>query len=305
MKKARSLILSVVFLLSLLGACQTPAPAPSPTPSHAPTPISTPLPHPYQVPLELKIAFSQSSYLPGEEVVMQLYLENVSNEALEIDGFPPMLEIRRPRSGTRIWRSLTDGQKRVLGPGESLTHDVIWDRRQPNGNFVDPGYYYVDVKDVRATQAGRAIVISGSAYARVLIQHPQGAIDRTLEIEQTQTVSGMVITLQRLDLSPTGAMVYGFARPSDWIPTTPVSPPAVTTPVPTPPLNMYPVPAEYSLDGGPMQDTGSAGFTWLQEGIGLIWDLIDPVPNGTEELTFVITRFGEWPGPWEFRIPLR
>lgn len=120
-----------------------------------------------------------------------------------------------------------------------------------------------------------------------------------------QTVSGVVITLKRVELSTTGAKVYALAQPPDWNPPAPTPSPAVPMPIPTPPHQMYPVPAQYSLDGGPMRDAGSAGFNWLQEGIGLTWDLIDPVPNGTEELTIFINQFGQWSGPWKFHIPLQ
>jgi hypothetical protein len=32
--------------------------------------------------------------------------------------------------------------------------------------------------------------------------------------------------------------------------------------------------------------------------------MLDPVPNGTRELTFTITELGNWEGPWEFYVPL-
>jgi len=31
---------------------------------------------------------------------------------------------------------------------------------------------------------------------------------------------------------------------------------------------------------------------------------LDPVPSDARELTFTITKFGDWQGPWEFHIPL-
>jgi len=34
------------------------------------------------------------------------------------------------------------------------------------------------------------------------------------------------------------------------------------------------------------------------------WDDNDPVPNDAKLLIFIITRFGDWEGPWVFKIPL-
>lgn len=49
--------------------------------------------------------------------------------------------------------------------------------------------------------------------------------------------------------------------------------------------------------------SGSAG-----DGITLNWAHpyvpLDPVPSDATELIFTIPRFGDWEGPWEFRIPL-
>ena len=35
-----------------------------------------------------------------------------------------------------------------------------------------------------------------------------------------------------------------------------------------------------------------------------VWMMSIPVPKGTKELTFIITRFGDVEGPWEFKIPV-
>lgn len=201
-----------------------------------------------------------------------------------------------------IWQSPAGSEKRVLSPGESLTHEVVWDRLTLEGDHVDPGYYDIEI-EIKSSYMNRTG--SHKARAMLLIQHPLGAIERALDIEMAHTVGDVVITLRRVELSTTGAKVYALAQPPDWSPPAPVSSPVAPTPGPPPPSHWYPVPAQYSLDGGPMRDVGSAGYSWLEEGIGLIWDLIDPVPNGTEELTFVITQFGQWPGPWEFHIPVQ
>ena len=63
--------------------------------------------------------------------------------------------------------------------------------------------------------------------------------------------------------------------------------------------------AEYSFDGAPMKEAGSSGIRFLDNGMKHSWDMLDPVPKDAKELTFVITKLGEWEGPWEFSIPLQ
>ena len=62
--------------------------------------------------------------------------------------------------------------------------------------------------------------------------------------------------------------------------------------------------AEYSLDGGPMKKAGRSGIGFLENGMRHIWDNLDPIPSDAKELTFTITRFSEWEGPWEFTASL-
>ena len=72
---------------------------------------------------------------------------------------------------------------------------------------------------------------------------------------------------------------------------------------PPPPHVMIPANAEYSLDGGPMKDASSSAIRFLENGMVHTWEL-DPVPKGTKELTFIITKLGDWEGPWKFQVSL-
>lgn len=319
-----ALTLSFVILAATLAGCAGPAGTPTstgiptlaatPTPNSgltpSPTPSITPMnPPPYENPLEFDITLAKSICLPNEEVIMELTFKNVGNETLELGEFPPEVLIHRPMVqasiNTATWQSPAGSEKRLLSPGDSLTHEVIWNQRQLDGDLVDPGYYEIKagLREVRWTQTGR--VGNHFSYTRVLIQDPRGAIEKVFDTNQSQTVNGVVITIKRVELSVSVSKVYALAQPPDWSPPAPASSPAGPTPMLPPAPDYYPVPAQYSLDGGLMLDAGSAGFSWLEEGIGLIWRLIDPVPNGTEELTFVVNQFGLWPGPWEFHIPLQ
>jgi hypothetical protein len=62
--------------------------------------------------------------------------------------------------------------------------------------------------------------------------------------------------------------------------------------------------AEYSLDGGPTRNAGRSGIGFREDGMRLSWIMLDPVPKGTKELTFIITRLGDQEGPWKFQVSL-
>ena len=62
--------------------------------------------------------------------------------------------------------------------------------------------------------------------------------------------------------------------------------------------------AEYTLDGRPTKKVGLSAIGFLENGMRHTWDMLDPVPKGSKEMTFVITKLGEWEGPWEFHVSL-
>ena len=134
--------------------------------------------------------------------------------------------------------------------------------------------------------------------SRFLIQYPQGAMEKTIEPNQSQKVEGITITLERVELSAEGSRFYAFVVPLGY------TPPA---PGVTPPPTMIPVHAEYSFDSV-TKDAGYCGCGTRGDGITLKWshpyEPLDPVPSDARELTFTITHFGDIEGPWEFKVPL-
>lgn len=62
--------------------------------------------------------------------------------------------------------------------------------------------------------------------------------------------------------------------------------------------------AEYSIDGVAMKQAGPSGINFLQNGMRHVWNL-DPVPSDAKELTFRITKLGDWQGAWEFNVALQ
>ena len=122
------------------------------------------------------------------------------------------------------------------------------------------------------------------------------------------TVNGVAITLERLELTASGAAFYAFHVPPDSKQfEQPVAPGTEQSPglEPAPPwmmkLHAY---AEYSLDGGPAKVADWSGLGFREDRLSLSWIMLDPVPKGTKELIFILTKLGDWEGPWEFVVSL-
>jgi len=278
----------------------SPAPAPTPTPTPMPTPPPAPVPKPLPT-LQVSAIPTQDSYLPGEEVDIEFSFTNTDSEPITVTPFPPEIHIMLPRPYETV-RSFASGeQELILKPGERMTYNLTWDQRDENEKQVTPGWYYVDVKDITATRDTWTTQWSFGTVAKLLIRFPQGAMERSFNINQSQTVNGLTITLKRVELTATGARFYAFTIPPGYSP--PEQPEPVIPPMPhPPPPEMVPVHAEYTMDGV-TKDAGYSGIGSEDDGIRLIWDDLDPVPSDAKELTFIITHFGDWEGPWEFKIP--
>mgnify|MGYP001090198506 CR=1 FL=1 len=123
----------------------------------------------------------------------------------------------------------------------------------------------------------------------VLLQYPQGAMEKTIEVNQSQIVNGVTITLERVELSWKEAKFYAFATPPGYS------------------LRQGPAWAQYTADGI-TKDAGPSGVGFQEDGMRLSWGTdrfwSDPVPSDAKELTFTINEFGDWQGPWEFQVPL-
>jgi len=176
-------------------------------------------------------------------------------------------------------------------------------------------------------EAGRLGIPSLSPFP---ILPAEGALEKTIEVNQLQTVNDITIKLERVELSNLGMNVSVFTVPPDpkphedaWdqgiepdiqigtvpptsgegVPTLPKGP-SVTAPTPTP-LTPPHITAEYRLDGGAVQEAlSNISCDRLEQGVECTWKNLDPVPKNTELLTFTITELNGWEGPWEFRIPL-
>ena len=299
------IILAVGVLWGMGIFTQLPAPAPL-APRGIP-PAPSPPPQPW---LEIEaIPLSPIAYAPAfsleEEVKILFVFKNVSSEPITVAPFLPRIEIRRRSTGELV-RSFPEGSEQLdISPVETVEYTLVWDQKDDNGRQVAPGWCSVSVNDFTISKATEPTTRMGSwIRTKILIQLPQGAMEKVIEVNQSQTVSDLTITLERVELSAMGAKFYAFTFtiPPDYS----LPPPPYISPPPRRQW-MFPIFAQYTVNGV-TKDAGRSSIGSRDNGVELVWGYhgawVDPVPSDTKELTFTITRFGELEGPWEFLIPL-
>ena len=325
----------MLFLLSMPVACaqeaaKTPPINPSPA-SESPQSSQTPTPNPPNLSdpdrfppdmLEMEWEASQSEYLPGEPVEIAISLTNVYDEPIVLNFPPEVLVLHYDMPGnTEDWtiRSYPSGtEQSIIEKGQAVTYQFVWDQKDDDGEQVTPGHYSIVVYERPESQAGKEGMRPGGEF-EVFIQYEQGAMEKTIEVNQPQTVSGMpmqrddtkllsdlTITLKRVELSAKRAQFYALATfpeytyngPHDYFPFHWISC----------------ADAEYSFDGV-AKDAGCADQRADEEGIWLMWGYVNPrdqLPKDAKELAFkILIRLDDWHdetrvwyGPWEFKIPL-
>jgi hypothetical protein len=259
---------------------------------------------------------SPTFYLPGEEINLNLSFSNRASESNTMSPFPPQINIVRPNapSSESIVRSLNAGaQERQLGPDETITYPLTWDQRDNNGRQVAPGWYAVEVT-VNSHEPSEATNNTIRGWVtKVLIRPPQGVMEKTIDVNESQTVSGLpftwgqeeqkitvTINLERVEMTADNVkFTVLVTSPAYRLPQGPDL---------APPQWMLAGYAHYTVDGV-TKDAGVASMRPLEDGVQLEWgyepENIDPVPSDAQELTFTITSLGDWEGPWEFHIPLK
>lgn len=241
-------------------------------------------------------------YLPGELIEVRLTITNVSAETITFSPYPPQIRVTPRMDFDRTLFLVAGGtQPREISPDETITIDFTWDQKDTNGEQVVPGWYNIIFGEINARQGDSRITFTPGT--RVLIQYPQGAVEKTTEPEQSQTVNDITVTLERIELTSSGMAVYAFNSPPGYN-----LPPGQTTPAPSMWIQAE---AEYSIDGGAVKKAGSSGIRFLDNGIRHTWNNLDPAPKNAKELIFRILRLSEggppgqgFEGPWEFKIPL-
>jgi hypothetical protein len=141
----------------------------------------------------------------------------------------------------------------------------------------------------------------------VLVQYPQGAMEKTIEVNESRTANDITVTLERVELTSGEMKVYAFVTQPDYPPTVRSSP-------------FWDAATEYCIDGGAPINLPHPHLKHMENGARFIWGgttpkgTLDPVPSDAHELIFKINsmQVSASPddpqytveGPWEFKIPL-
>jgi hypothetical protein len=288
LKNLCAIVLMTLLLITSVAGCQQP-PVPLPAP-----------PPPFQV----SATPEEAHYLPGESVEVKLSLTNVSSEPITLDTYPPEIQVKPTRQDEVVFSVAAGTQPLEISPNDTITLEFTWDQKDNEGKQAPAGWYAVTFEDIKVTQGDRRTTFNPGAA--VLIQYPQGAMEKTIEPNESRAVNGITVTLERFDLTSSGMTVYAVGTLSGY----PV-PPGITNTANA----MEHVSAEYSVDGDIVKQAGSAGMQYLENGTRFIWDRhVDPIPSDAKELIFrigtITLRFApDRPdelvdGPWEFKVPL-
>ncbi len=303
-------------MLSRFGGMMTPPPAVAPVPATTvpattaaptttvPRPTEPPLPMPAPPPpVQADVIPKEAHYPLGQPIEVKLSLTNVSSAPITLDQYSPEIRVM-PRINVNfapiVFSTAGGTQPRELKPNETVSLDFTWDQKDKSGRQVQSGWYNVIFGEITARQENRRYTFNPGAY--VLIQYPQGAMEQSFDLNQSQTVNGITVTLERVELTADRASFNLFFIPPGYTP-----PPTGSGLPPLPPTMPIMAKAKYSVSGI-TKYAGTAGFNTWDNGIKLVWGSgpgkLDPIPSDAKELTFTITQVNDWQGPWEFKIPL-
>ncbi|MDD5037767.1 MAG: hypothetical protein PHN78_00375 [Dehalococcoidales bacterium] len=288
--------------------------------------------------VQTELVPSKLVYLPGEQIDMKLVLTNASQGEVEpviVSPLPPIVSL--VRTGTFSGPSVPPGvimppseagqsgavktysagtDEKTLAKGEELTYDLTWDQKDKDGNQVSAGWYNYESTCYYRPKSSENNVGSGVSKRAFLIQYPQGAMQKTIEVNQFRTITSLpittlsretklvdvTITLKRVELNEMGATFYAEMTS----PNNPVS--GYNNPEW---MGHVPLSAQFVVDGV-VKEARAPNSRFLDNGIVFRWgaspdddNYLDPVPADAKELTFVIPEIRpNWAGPWEFKIPL-
>jgi hypothetical protein len=258
---------------------------------------------PYRFPnLVVSGSVIQDAYLPGEDIVFELFLHNAYGESVTISD-PPEISITKPqckatREDCNIIRILASGSdKVVLEHDECLEYKLTWNQLNDDGEQVVRGYYRFLMTEKAFTTLGEKADISSESFD-VFLQYPQGAMLKVINVNQSKIMTDyplvlnretiltdLTITLDKISSRDTSSRFQAMVTlpeypwegmdakyPSYWMP--------------------Y-ARGKYVIDGIE-KDAGSNKQSFQESGIRWVWGThseynVDPFPSDAEELTFIIT----------------
>ena len=247
-----------------------------------------------------------SVWQEGAKMELNLSFANKSSGTMIMSPFPPDIKVvhaNEDRPGIFVRHFEAGIGERTLEAGQSVNYVFSWDQRDANGQQVSPGWYGVQVT-LATKDSEMGTTASTDGWTRVLVTSPDGALEKTIMVNESRTAGGITLNLERVDLSARGMTVYVFNVPAGYsLPQGPTMPP---------PQFMFNAKGEYSIDGGAATYTGPAGVRFLDNGVEMVWDNLDPIPKNAKELSFRVTSIergvpddSRWTGLWDFTIMLQ
>lgn len=181
--------------------------------------------------LGLEASTDKVDYLPGEQVEIKLSVHNPTSLPVIVSPFPPEIEILSEANQQLIRSFIPESNEVQFEGDETKTFSLTWDQKDTDGNQVVPGYYQVNVVIIHAWLAsgegGRTGI--GKTPTHIFIKHPQGAMEKIIEVNQSQAIVDMPlslggeellididITLERVELSAKEAEFVVFATLQEW-----------------------------------------------------------------------------------------
>lgn len=254
------------------------------------------------VPLQVELLSPQAQVVPqGETVEIELSFKNLGSEAVALTPYPPAVEVLRPPEGEAVL-TIEPGQGRLEIPAsQARSYTVSWGQMNDAGEQVEPGWYELYVVN-SGLYKGELLLepdVGVGLVGRVLVQYPQGTLQKAIELDETKVVGDVCVTLERLELREDRLMIEARAVPPDYS--------RYEGSGDLPPPEWGPARAEYVVDGE-LKQAGVSGVRLEPEGVHLRWGgvppYLDPVPAGADTVVVRVLSVGRWHGPWEFSVPL-
>ena len=245
------------------------------------------------------MAFASNSkpvYAPGENVRIEVAFSNHFAQPLVLEDFPPAISLMDASTGLPIYTFVGEQSDKTLAPGETAAVSLDWDQKDNKGRPVPPGKYYVELETIESYGQNIPLNMAQPAVFDIL-PSASGEAGRLLEVEQSQTVASITVTLKQIEVTPGGLLVTAFITPPpDYVllPGTPALQPSQN----------YPAAAGYSLDGAWVKDAGFSTVGYFGTGMEHTWYIPQALPDNAGFLTFIVHSVGEWEGPWQFEVSL-
>ncbi|MBN1189588.1 MAG: hypothetical protein JXA46_07545 [Dehalococcoidales bacterium] len=273
--------------------------APETAPAATAVPAPTAVPPAVYIWLQPSAATDKASYLPGEQVVIEVDLKNNTDRTVILEDFPPSLSLMDTATGQPVYTVNAGKIARSIGPGQSVSYVITWDQKDDKGRSAAPGSYYLEMEEVYHQGISVPLSLAGPVYFEIL-PSSSGAGGNVIPegSDPSLTVNGITVTLELIEITSGGTAVTAFISP----------PPGYTLQEDSSGLfasEDYSLQARYSIDGNWFEQTGPSFVEYYAEGMRHTWAIPSTAAAEAEEIVLVIDAVAEWAGPWEFRVVLK